>query len=81
MDRPTSLEVILERLAVLDHQIEMLQDRLVRDAQKIGHAPLHDLEQTLSTLIGSRAALHGHLSMLNLSGLSLGPPGRGGPLP
>jgi len=62
MNLPTTLEVIAERLAVLDHQIEMLQDRLIRESQREGHAPLADLEQTLNTLTGSRDVLRDHLA-------------------
>ena len=64
MNLPSTLEVVLERLAVLDHQIEMIQDRFVRESQRQGHRPLDDLEQTLSTLSKSRDVLRDHLAAI-----------------
>ena len=61
MDRPASQETIVERLAILDQQIESAQARLVKLQQGAGHPPLEDLEQTLHVLIASRSTLRAWL--------------------
>jgi len=55
MKRPTTLEALLERLAVLDEQIDQLKQRLA--AAPIGSASAQALEQTLLTLEESKSAL------------------------
>lgn len=61
MRRPTTLESVVERLAILDEQIETLQGWLValRDRGQVTET----LEQTLDTLTVSRALLHKSLDM------------------
>ena len=64
MERPTSLESLLERLSSLDEQIERLQRLLVDTLQRESHPPVEDLEQTLSALTGSRHVLEGWLELI-----------------
>lgn len=64
MERLTSREAVLQRLAILDEQIERLQQRLVKLQQRQGHPPTEDLEQTLATLVVSRAVLRGWSELL-----------------
>ena len=54
MDRPSSVESLLERLAILDQQIETLQMRRVAMQQRSTMLPTEDLEQTLKTLAFTR---------------------------
>ena len=61
MDRPTSQEAIVERLAILDEQIACMQTRIVGLQQRSGHGPLEDLEQALAMLTGARSTLRGLL--------------------
>jgi hypothetical protein len=55
MKGPTTLEALLERLAVVDEQIDQLKQRLA--AAPPGSPPAQALEQTLRTLEESKAAL------------------------
>jgi hypothetical protein len=57
MNRPTSLEALLERLATLDQHIEDLQARLVTLQQLQGQRPVGDVKKTLAALVGSRVVL------------------------
>ncbi|HUP07378.1 MAG TPA: hypothetical protein VMU47_09505 [Caldimonas sp.] len=57
MNRPTSQEAMVERLAILDEQIACVQTRIVGLQQRNGHGPLEDLEQALAMLIGTRSTL------------------------
>jgi len=59
VQKPASLESLLERLADVDEQIERLQQLLIDTLQRESHPPVEDLEQTLSALTGSRRVLEG----------------------
>ena len=55
MKGPTTLEALLERLAVLDDEIDQLRQRLA--AAPAGSVSAQGLEQTLLTLESSKASL------------------------
>ena len=67
MSKPTSQEALLERLAILDQQIEDLQARLVALQQLQGSRPIDDVKQTLAVLLRSRAVLREWLTDLDRS--------------
>jgi hypothetical protein len=67
----------MEWLAILDHKIEDLQERLIALQQRDGHPPLEDLEQALAALIGSRLVLHGYLEQAQATKRAAGSPTKG----
>jgi PAS domain S-box-containing protein len=72
MKLPTPYEMLLERLAPLDPQIETPQAGLAGDRERGADRALHGTERTLETLLASRTACAQRLSQVEREELSCG---------